>query len=77
MEAVNGRVPELDINLFAETGLKDPFDNYSRFRDAGSLVRLVRPAVYAIAVSDSGGELSPVWRPILSLSNNRKRDRSS
>jgi len=48
MEAVIDRVPELGIELFAEASLKDPFDDYRHLRDAGPLVRLARPAVYAI-----------------------------
>ena len=42
------RVPELNIDLFADASLKDPFDDYRRLRDAGSLVRLHHPEVYAI-----------------------------
>jgi cytochrome P450 len=48
MEAVTNRVPELEIELFAEASLKDPYDDYRRLRDAGPLVRLARPAVYAM-----------------------------
>lgn len=48
MEAVVDRAPKLDIELFADASLKAPFDDYRRLREAGPLVRLVRPAVYAI-----------------------------
>ncbi len=41
-------VRELDIDLFAEASLKHPYDDYRRLRDAGPLVRLRRPEVYAI-----------------------------
>jgi cytochrome P450 len=48
MEAVVNQVPELDVELQADASLKDPFDGYRRLRDAGPLVRLARPAVYAM-----------------------------
>lgn len=41
-------VRELDIDLFAEASLEHPFEDYRRLRDAGPLVRLHRPEVYAI-----------------------------
>ena len=40
--------PTLDMDLFAEASLVDPFDDYRRLRDAGALVRLNRPDVFAI-----------------------------
>jgi len=48
VRAVPNRVPELDIDLFADTSLKYPFDDYRRLRDAGPLVKLRRPDVYAV-----------------------------
>jgi cytochrome P450 len=41
-------VPSLDLNLFAPASLKNPFADYSRLRDAGPVVRLCHPDVYAI-----------------------------
>ena len=43
-----GTTPELDLDLFGEASLKDPFENYRRLRDAGPVVRLSRPDVYAL-----------------------------
>ncbi|HEY0747117.1 MAG TPA: cytochrome P450 [Steroidobacteraceae bacterium] len=48
MSAIMASVPELDIDLFAEASLKAPFDDYRRLRDAGALVKLQRPDVYAM-----------------------------
>ena len=44
---LNG-IPELDIDLFAEASLRNPVDDYRRLRDAGPLIRLRRPDVYAM-----------------------------
>jgi len=48
MGSVTDQVPELDIDLFADPSLQDPFDDYRQLRNAGPLVRLARPAVYAM-----------------------------
>jgi cytochrome P450 len=48
MASVLNRVPELDVDLFYDASLKDPFGDYRRLRDAGPLVRLHHPEVYAI-----------------------------
>ncbi len=40
--------PLLDLDLFSEASLRDPFDDYRTLRDAGPAVRLKRPDVYAI-----------------------------
>jgi cytochrome P450 len=39
---------ELDLDLFTDVSLRDPFNDYKAIRDAGSAVRLRRPDVYAI-----------------------------
>lgn len=44
--------PTLAIDLFADASLVDPFDDYRRLRDAGALVRLDRPDVFAIGRFD-------------------------
>jgi cytochrome P450 len=41
--------PELDVELFGEKSLKDPFGDYRLLRNAGPVVRLRRPDVYALA----------------------------
>ena len=43
-----GRIPRLDLELFEEASLRDPFEDYRALRDAGPLVRLRQPDVYAI-----------------------------
>ncbi len=43
-----GDIPHLDLDLFGESSLADPFTDYRRLRDAGPLVRLGRPDIYAI-----------------------------
>jgi cytochrome P450 len=48
VQAVLNRVPELEVDLFADASLKYPFDDYQRLRDAGPLVKLRRPDVYAM-----------------------------
>ena len=40
--------PELDLDLFTDASLRDPFKDYKAIRDAGPAVRLRRPEVYAI-----------------------------
>jgi cytochrome P450 len=42
------QVPELAAKLFGEASLRNPFDDYKRLRDAGPVVRLASPDVYAI-----------------------------
>lgn len=41
-------IPVLDLDLFGEQSLRDPFEHYKAIRDAGPVVRLARPDVYAI-----------------------------
>ena len=48
MAEVLEQPPELDLDLFGEASLKDPFADYRRLRDAGPVVRLSRPDVYAL-----------------------------
>lgn len=43
-----GEVPCLDLDLFAPASLQNPFEDYRRLRDAGPVVRLRRPDVYAL-----------------------------
>ena len=38
----------LDLDLFSESSLVDPIADYRRLRDAGPIVQLIRPDVYAI-----------------------------
>ena len=38
----------LDLDLFAEASLRNPFEDYRRLRDAGPIVRLETPDVYAM-----------------------------
>lgn len=42
------QTPELELDLFSPASLRDPFDDYRQLREAGPVVRLVRPAVHAI-----------------------------
>ena len=46
--AERATTPQLDLDLFSEESLRDPFEDYRRLRDAGSLVRLRRQDVFAI-----------------------------
>ena len=48
MATIAPQAPALDLELFAESSLKDPYPAYRRLREAGPLVRLARPDVYAI-----------------------------
>ena len=48
MQTTANRIPELDVDLFSEASLRDPFDDYQRLRDAAAVVHLRRPEVYAI-----------------------------
>ena len=41
-------VPELDLDLFGDESLRNPFADYRSLRDAGPLVRLDRADIYAI-----------------------------
>ena len=41
-------IPRLSVDLFSDASLCDPFDDYRRLRDAGPLVKLDRPDVFAI-----------------------------
>jgi cytochrome P450 len=49
MSQATPSIPLLDVDLFGEASLADPVADYRRLRDAGPLVRLKRPEVYAIA----------------------------
>jgi len=42
------QVPSIDIDLFADASLQNPFGDYRRLRDAGPVVGLNHPQVYAI-----------------------------
>lgn len=48
MTTLQERVPILDLDLFSDASLKEPFEDYKRLRDAGAVVRLNRPDVYAV-----------------------------
>ena len=48
MSDVLERAPDLDLDLFSDASLKSPFQDYRRLRDAGPVVRLRRPDVYAL-----------------------------
>ncbi|WCM25014.1 cytochrome P450 [Sphingomonas sp. QA11] len=48
MSAIAAETPALDIDLFSDASLQDPFEDYRTLRDAGPVSRLVRPDVYAI-----------------------------
>lgn len=41
-------LPRMDLNLFGEHSLREPYDDYRRLRDAGALVHLLHPNVFAI-----------------------------
>lgn len=41
-------IPDLDLDLFADASLVDPFADYRRLRDAGPAVRLTRIGVFAL-----------------------------
>jgi cytochrome P450 len=43
-----GAAPELDLDLFTDASLRDPFNDYKTIRDAAPAVRLRHPDVYAI-----------------------------
>ena len=45
-------IPTFDTDLFDEASLADPFADYRRLRDAGAVVRLDRPDVFAIGRFD-------------------------
>ncbi|MEY2926508.1 MAG: hypothetical protein RL367_985 [Pseudomonadota bacterium] len=40
--------PVLDLDLFSDDSLRDPYRNYTRLREAAPLVKLQRPDVYAM-----------------------------
>jgi cytochrome P450 len=48
MSHANAQPAELELDLFAQPSLQAPFDDYRRLRDAGPVVRLRRPDVYAV-----------------------------
>ena len=48
MSDVLEEAPDLDLDLFSDASLKSPFEDYRRLRDAGPVVRLRRPDVYAL-----------------------------
>ena len=47
-----GGIPQLDLNLFADVNLRDPFPAYRHLRDAGAIVRLPYPDVYVLSRYD-------------------------
>ena len=48
MSALQEQVPLLDLDLFSDASLQHPFPDYRRLREAGAVVRLRRPDVYAL-----------------------------
>jgi cytochrome P450 len=48
MNALQEQVPFLDLDLFSDASLQDPFPTYRCLREAGAVVRLRRPDVYAL-----------------------------
>src|SRR5207253_1614443 len=48
MMTTAGRAPDLDLDLFRDASLRDPFADYRAIRDAGPAVRLRHPEVHAI-----------------------------
>jgi cytochrome P450 len=51
-------IPERNIDFFAPECLRDPFDAYRELRDAGPVVKLTQPDVYAVGrFSDVQGAL--------------------
>ncbi|MGE4431185.1 MAG: cytochrome P450 [Sphingobium sp.] len=49
---MTGAVPKIDIDLFGDDSLRNPFADYQRLRDAGPLVKLGRPDAYAMGRFD-------------------------
>ena len=41
-------IPQFDVDLFNEASLREPYQHYRSLRDAGAVVRLLRPEAYAI-----------------------------
>jgi cytochrome P450 len=48
MDRVATQAPVLDLDLFSETSLVAPYDDYRKVRETGPVVRLLRPEVHAI-----------------------------
>lgn len=48
MPTASACAPELDLDLFTDASLRDPFEDYKTIRDGGPAVRLRRPEVFAI-----------------------------
>lgn len=48
MAASCSPAPALDLDLFRVESLRAPSEDYRKLRDAGSIVKLQRPDVYAI-----------------------------
>jgi cytochrome P450 len=54
--------PDLDIDPFSEAFLADPYGDHGRMRDAGSVVRLTRYGIYAMARYDEVFAALNDWR---------------
>ena len=60
------KAPESDIDLFSDDHLRDPYEDYSRLRDAGPVVYLSRYDMWAISRYDLARRALEDWRTFTS-----------